>query len=199
MTGTYELKTPYAQLVMATTEYTCVKLQSLSASVAAKEDPYTNVYLANGATQTDFDADIAAGAYLVTIQSGTGNLVVFPSTALVSVPNTDGKICRNLVMSVSLSVLPDGTDLTGLKQQIEDLVLNTLGVKSSIYVTQRGAVTVLNTAQVTALNAARQMNIRTMSSPLYRNMQLQAQNEALIAQVKAMSDFIVANKAKLAL
>jgi hypothetical protein len=197
MTGTYALKNPYNTLIMSTTQYTCVKLQSLSAAVAAKEDPYTNVYLSNGATQADYDADLAAQAYLITIQSGTGDLVVFPSSALVSVPSTEGVICRNLVMSISLSVLPDGTDLSSLTQQIEDLVLNTLGVKSTIYLPQRGAVTILTQDHLSALNSARQVNLQTMESPLYRNMQLEAQNAQLLAKVQTLSDFIATNITKI--
>lgn len=197
MTGTYVLKNPYNALIMSTTQYTCVKLQSLSAAVAAKEDPYTNVYLANGATQADYEADLDSQAYLITIQSGTGDLVVFPSSALVSVPSTEGVVCRNLVMSISLSVLPDGTDLSTLTQQIEDLVLNTLGVKSTIYLTQRGAVTILTQDQLAALNAARQVNLQTMQSPLYRNVQLENQNAELINKLDELSNYIAANITKL--
>lgn len=197
MTGIYKVKSPYSELILATANYTCVKIQSLAAAVAAKEDPLTNVYEANGATKDEFNADLSAGAYLVTLQSGNGNLVVFPNTALISLPVVDGKICRNIAMTISLSVIPDGTDLSQLAAKVKDLVIKDLGVKSSVYFTQVGAATVLTTEQLAALNASRRQNATDPSSALYENMLLQRRCDALQQQVDMLSDFITANQDKL--
>lgn len=168
MTGLWALKAPYGELVMATTQYTCVKVQSLGSAVNAGEDPLTNVYLISNATQADFDLDIASGAYLITIQSELGDLVVFPNSALISLPDTDGVLYRNLVMSVSLSAISDNTDLTTLQERVSDLVLNSIGVKSTVYITQVGGVSVLGSNQSAALETARQAHITDASSPLYQ-------------------------------
>lgn len=168
MMGLWALKDPYGALVMPTTQYTCVKIQSLGASVNAGEDPLTNVYLISGATQADFDLDVAADAYLITIQSELGDLVVFPNSALISLPNTDGVLYRNLVLSISLSAISDHTDLTTLQQRVSDLVLNSVGVKSTTYITQVGGVSVLSSDQSAAMESARQLNITDAASPLYQ-------------------------------
>lgn len=190
MTGLYKLKVPYNALILATTQYTCTGVKSLAGAIAANEDPFTTIYSANGATQADFDADLASGAYIITITSGAGDIVEFPSTALVSVPDTDGVIYRNIVMSISLSALSDETDTTVLEQQVSDLVLNSIGVKSSIYLTQVGAVTVLSRAQSDAIESARLANIATPASALYQNDILTAENAALIQKVHELETFI---------
>lgn len=190
MTGTYTLKSPFSGLIQVNTQYTCTAIESLSGYIARGNDAYTNIYEANGATETDYESDLEAGAYLVTITSGTGDVVVFPSTSLSTVPDSNGTVYRNQVLALSLSALPDGIDLSSLKTQISDLVLNTLGVSSTIYVASVGSSTVLTTEQSTALEAARAAKMQTHQSPLYRNSVLETQNAALLQKVSELEAYI---------
>lgn len=190
MTGVFTLKTPFNNLVLPNTQYTCTAIESLAGAVAADKDPFATYYEPNGVTEVDFNADLKANVYLITITSGIGEVVVFPSSALVSLPNSDGVIYRNLVLSISLSSISDDTDISVLRSGIEDMILNTMGVKSSTYVTQVGSMTVLTREQSQALEAARQLNIQTRTSPLYDNMQKDLQIASLTQKVGELEAYI---------
>lgn len=197
MSGIFTLKAPYNNLVLPTTQYQCTGIESLAGAVAANKDPFANYYEPNGATEVDFNADLKDNAYLITITSGIGEVVTFPSSALVSLPDADGVIYRNVAMTVSLSSISDDTDLTDLSSQVSDLVLNTLGVKSSVYLTQVGSMTVLTREQSTALESARQLNIATRTSPLYDNMQKDIQIAALQQKVSDLENYIARHDANI--
>lgn len=190
MTGTYTLKTPFNNLVLPTTQYTCTAIESLAGALAAGKDPFASYYEPNEVSEADFNADLKANVYLITIASGIGEVVVFPSSALVSLPNSDGVNYRNLVLSISLSSISDDMDVTVLQTTIEDMILNTMGVTSHTYVTQVGSMTVLTREQSQALEAARQLNIQTLTSPLYDNMQKDLQIAALTQKVGELESYI---------
>lgn len=190
MSGLYTLKAPYDLLIMSTIEYTCTSIESLQGSIARGEDPYTDVYEASGATQSDYDNDLAAGAYLITITSGDGDVVTFPSTALVKMPDTDGVRYRNLVLGISLSSLPDSLNLDGLRQDISDLVFNSVGVRSTTYTAQVGGITILTRDQHNAVEAARQANVTNLESPIYRVAKLERDNASLIQKVAELEAYI---------
>ena len=193
MTGTWTLKPPYNELVMASTQYTCTSIESLAGAIAADRDPYTDVYEVNGASQADFDTDLQNNAYLVTITSGEGDVVVFPNTAIVTTPNVDGVIYRNTAMVVSLSSLPDEFDTSVIEQQVQDLIKNNLGVTSSTYMVQIGGLTVLTREQSQAYEAARAMNIVTLESPLYELTKLRADHESALLRIRLLEQYIVDN------
>jgi len=190
MKGTWSLKSPFDLLVMSTTQYTCVKVESLAASEAAGDDPYTNIYQRNNASQSDYDNDIAANAFLVTLTSDTGDVVVFPNTAIVSIPDTDGVSYRNLVMSVALGPIPDSMDLLNLENEVKTLVLGAVGVKSSVYFTQRGGMTVLTTQQSTSLENYRTSVMNGQQSNAYQLMMANAQITSLQQKIRELESYI---------
>ena len=191
MTGTWALKPPYNELVMASTQYTCTAIESLAGAIASDRDPYAEVYEVNGADESDFELDLKNNAYLVTITSGEGDVVVFPNTAIVSVPNTDGVIYRNLAVVLSLSSLPDEFDTSTIEQQLRDLVLSKLGVNSSSYVVQIGGLTVLTREQSDAYEQARTANIASLSSPIFELTKLRSDYESALQRIQHLEQFIL--------
>lgn len=192
-TGFYQLAAPYSSLISGTTQYTCVGTMSLAGAVAQGLDPLTNVYLANNDTKANYLKDLANNISLVTITSGTGNAILFPSSAMLAVPNGDGVIYRNMVLGIALSAIPDTMDLTTLQNQISDMVYNSLGVKSTTFVTQIGAPTILTTDQDTAVNAARSAVITSPSNNLHQIALLTAQIAAYQTQLNALQAWVIAH------
>jgi hypothetical protein len=190
MKGRWTLNAPYNSLVMATTQYACLSINSVQGAVAQGQNPLKSVYLANGDTEASFNRDLANQDYLITISSGPGDVVTFPRSAMVGLPDSDGQIYRNVMLGISLSAIPDSLNLDSLKQQIQALVLARLGVNSTVYAAQIGATTVLTTEQTAALEAARQARITAPQSLQYQNDQLHAQNAALIEQVAILTAYI---------
>ena len=189
-TGLWALNAPYNNLVLATTPYECISVISLAGAIAQGQDPLNDVYVANGDSAASFTRDLSNDDYLVIIKSGPGDVVTFPRSAMTSVPSANGVVYRNTVMMVSLSAIPDTLDTTVLAADAQALVLNSLGVKTSVYFADLGTPTILTTAQSAALEAARNLRIVSPESTLYRVQQLQTQLTQAQETITALENYI---------
>lgn len=190
MAGLYTLKAPYTNLLRAQVEYTCIGVINLSGALADGQDPWTDIYLANGDTEANYQHDLSLNHCLVTLQSATGDQVTVPNSALNGLPNGDGVRYVSTVMGISLSALPEDYDLTQLKADISDLVFETVGVRSTVYATTIGGTLVLSHDTHEAIEAARLANIELQPSNLALVEQLQLEKTALQAQLTALEDYI---------
>lgn len=193
MSGFYNLKSPYSSLISPAKQYTCVGVMSLSGALASGIDPLQTVYLASGDTEANYKTDLENNIFLITIRSGEGSLVVFPSNALIGVPTGEGVIYRNTVLGVALAAIPDGIDLTLLQKDISDLTFHRLGVKSATFLSAVGAPTILTSEQHETVSTARQAIVQNTESTIYKNLVLTRQNEALIEQVRVLENYIKTN------
>ncbi len=188
--GFYQLAAPYSALISATLQYTCVGVISIQGAIAQGIDVLNTVYIASGDTAASYASDLKNGVSLITITSGTGNLVQFPNSAMLAVPQVNGIIYRNLVLGIALSALPDSMDTTVLQQEVSDLIYSKIGVRSTTFVTTVGAATVLTTAQDAAVSAARAAVITNPTSTYYQNQLLTNENTALLAKVAQLEAYI---------
>ena len=133
MSGLFSLKAPYTNLLRPQIEYTCIAVTNLQGAIANGQDPLNDVYLANGDTEANYEADLALNHCILTLQSGTGDQVVVPTSALNGLPIADGVRYMSSVLGISLSALPEDFDLTQLKTDISDLVFEAIGVRSTVY------------------------------------------------------------------
>ncbi len=143
LSGLWTLKSPFDQLLSPTTVYECIAIESLDRVHLNNINPFEEYYEPIGAEEAEYQADLQAGAFIITIVSGDEESISFPSTALVRWPDTDGVVYRNLALTISLSALPDSFDLTNLEDEIKALVLSKTGTDNEVYITQVGGVTVL--------------------------------------------------------
>ena len=190
-TGTYNLASPYSSLISPTKLYTCTATQTIKGAVAAGIDVLNTVYLNNGDIETNYNTDLANNVMLITISSGNGDSITFPNSALLAVPNTTGVIYRNLVLSISLSALPDDFDTTGLQTEVSDLIHSLIGVKSKTYVSQIGGSTVFSSGADTAIRASRQRAITRPTSTYYQNQLLQNQISSLLTKIQELENYII--------
>lgn len=192
MTGRFNLKAPYTALVNADTEYTCTGVVSLSGAIAQGEDLWTEVYEANGATQEAYAQDALSNHCVVTLQSGMGEIVRVPNSALMALPDADGIRYVNVMLGVSLSALPDSVNLSALQTEISDLVFHRLGVRSTVYPAVFGAPAVVSHDRHAAIEAARQVNITSSLSTRTENEVLRAQVTAQVAHIAMLEAHVQA-------
>lgn len=190
MAGFYSLSAPYNSLLSTTTQYTCVGVMSITGAEAQGVDVLNGIYLANGDTLANYTAAVAAKAMLISVSAGGGDIFTFPSSALLGVPTGEGVIYRNTVMGIGLSAIPDTMDLTALQNEIMNLVYNTLGVKSTVFLTTIGAATILTPAQDALITSARSAAITNPSNTHHQNLLLTQENVALVSQLNALQDYI---------
>lgn len=194
MTGLFELRAPYNALINPAARYTCEAIESLANAVSSGGDPLNAVYLASLDSESNYLLDLKNGAYLVTISTGIGNQIIFPSSALLSVPNGEGVTYRNTVLCTALSAVHDTMDLTALQQRISDMVYASLGVSSTTLITTVGAPTMLSTEQHEAVMASREAMVSRKDSELHKNAYLQIDNAKLVAQIAALEKYIIDNR-----
>lgn len=194
MSGLFKLRAPYDALINPSARYTCVAVESLSNAVNSGSDPKQSVYLASADTEANYLSDLQKEAYLVTISTGIGNQIVFPSSALLAVPTGDGVIYRNTVLCIALSAVHELMDLSVLQQQISDMVYTSIGVSSTTLVTTIGSPTVLTHEQHTSVMASREMVSSQKDSELYRNLHLRSENAELVKKIALLEKYILNNK-----
>lgn len=193
MAGLYSLKAPYTALVREQIEYTCTKVTSLMGAIAAGEDPLNDVYKANGDTDASFEDDLSFNRCLITLQSALGDSVVFPSSAMNGLPTADGVRYISAVLGISLSALPEDFDLTQLKDDISDLVFETIGVRSTVYGSTIGGTMILAHDTHEGIESARQANVVLKPSNMARVRQLEIEKTALQAQLTQLQNWVIAN------
>ena len=191
MSGYYSLSSPYNALLSSTTQYTCVGVMSITGAQAQGVDVLNNIYLANGDTLANYNIAAANDTMLVSVSSGTGDIYTFPITALSGVPTGEGIVYRNTVLGIGLSAIPDTMDLSALQNEISNLVYNTLGVKSTVFLTTVGAATVLSVQQDQLVTAARQAAISVPANTLYENSVLTQQNTLLQSKLQQLQQYII--------
>jgi hypothetical protein len=192
MSGFYTLASPYSNLISSTTKYTCSGVVSINGEIASGTDVLNSVYIVNGDTEANYNNDLKNGVSLITITSGTGDVVTFPNSALLSVPLANGVIYRNTVLGISLSAVPDSLDLSVLQNDISNLVYDSLGVRSTTFATTVGSATILTEAQDAKVTAARSAAINDNSNLLYQNRLLLQQNQALQTQLDSLKAYVAA-------
>lgn len=194
MSGLFELRAPYDALINPTAQYKCVAVESLTNAVNSGSDPKQNIYLASLDTEANYLLDLQKEVYLITIATGIGNQIIFPSSALLSVPNGEGVIYRNTVLCIALSAVHELMDLSVLQRQISDMVYTSIGVSSTTLTTTIGAPTILTTEQHNSVMASRALVATRKDSEMYRNLQLQNENAALVLKIAQLESYILKNK-----
>jgi hypothetical protein len=190
MSGRYSLKAPYTALCNPNVLYACTGVVSLSGAVAQGKIPLEDVYLAQGATEADYAADEALDHCIVTLQSGVGEVVTVPNSALIMLPDADGIRYTGLMLGISLSAIPMDLNLTTLKARLSDTVFDQLGVRSTVYEAVTSSATIIGHARHQAIEAARVANVSIHLSPLTEVDQLKTQNLALLAKVALLEAYV---------
>lgn len=190
MTGLFALKAPYSALIHEEIEYTVIGVTSIAGAIANGDDPLTDIYLLNGDTEASFKGDEASNHCIVTIQSGMGDVVTVPNSALIALPKADGIKYINVILGVSLSVVPDHLDLTTTKTEVSDLIYNQLGVRSTVFLTTVGGSVVITHAEHAAVEAARLVNIKSHLSIRSQNELLKLENTKLKERLMLLENYV---------
>ena len=193
MSGLYTLKEPYTGLLRPQVEYSCIAVINLSGALAAGEDPLNDVYLANGDTEASYQADLDANHCLVTLKSGTGDVIQVPNSALSGLPSADGIRYVSMMLGISLSALPADFDLTQLKQTISDVVFDSIGVRSTVFPGVVGSPIVLTHAQHEQIEAGRLANATAVLSDRAKVLKLQQERQALLDKIAVLEAYLVDN------
>lgn len=198
VTGVFQLTSPFDTLLVANASYTCLEVRQLEGIIASGNDPYQMYYVPQTVSQDQYNADLANGVCIITLQSSSGSVLYVPSSYIAAFPSTGGVPYTNLMMGVDLGPMPDYVDLSFLKQQIANLVKTTVGLTAVSITTVVCSPTVnLSAADHKTAEAARQANITNTTTPESQVIALTAQLQALQLQYANLESFLQANIGKI--
>jgi len=190
--GLWSLKTPFAALLKPNTTYNCQAVRKIKEILAEGEEPFEDYYVANNLSQALYDADVAAGECIVSLQSGSGEWIHVPTSYVLSYPIMNGVKYRGVMMGINLSALPDNKDLSLLKTKMIDLVLGTVGVSPVIKEIAITPPVILSKQDSDAIETARRNRISIIKTDAQKIAEYELQISKLNYKVTELENFIKA-------
>lgn len=187
VTGQFTANTPFDKLIDPQTRYTVSAVRTIPEMLGMNVDVLALVYTAAGLGDAQYQADIAAGANIITLTSGTKAPVYIPSTSLASYPDDSGVIYERLILGLDCGLVPAELKdtLTTLKQRLIDEVLANIGVTTTVTVGVVPTTGFISDEQHRINEANRQGKISNASTDKTRILQLEAQ----VSQLQATVDY----------
>ena len=177
--GQYKLSSPFNASITENGVYTCVAIRTLREIEAGGQDAegiyYTSPYNIPSAM---YQADLEAGASIITLQNSAGELIHVPSTYIESYPKAGGIPYAVMGLAVNLGPLPTSMDLSVVKDSTIQLMKDKLGVTAVVQEALLSTVTQVSQEDDKSMTVARQV---AMSVPETERARCMAAETALIA------------------
>lgn len=168
------------------TVYECIGVRTFASLLQDGIDPVAAFYAPVNLTDTEYQADLAAGAVLVTLASDTSAPIQVPSTYIDLFPNLDVVPYSNICASVLVGPLPDSVDLAFMQQTIAQVVEDVMGVTPTVNLHRLPSTDAITADQSTTMETARQSAITNRTTIYSQWKQLQQQYATLQTQYNAL-------------
>ncbi len=188
--GLWSLNAPFNASLLPNVAYTCVAVRLLSDIIAGGSDPFTQYYSPAGLTQAQFQADVAAGVAICSLQASGGQWLFVPNTYIASMPNPNNISYRSIVLGAMLGPLPDTLDLTYVKTQVANAIQDAIGVIPTVKSIAASSQLQISPTEDTSVTAARTALISTAGTPTAQLVSLQAQYNTLLQQYQALQTWV---------
>lgn len=188
-TGKWQIKTPFN--VNPSAVYTCTAIRSFEELETVGVDIYAKHYAINGLSVAEFEQDKTSLANMVTLVSDTEPMVEVPDTYILGFPDKTSMPYTHIVLSASLGVIPSTLNLTDVKSQIEELILDNLGYDVKVNAHQAGFV-VENVDMVNhqIIESNRKAKMASNQTPLAKQRALEQELETLREKNRTMEQYI---------
>lgn len=193
--GQFDLRTPWT--VQASTIYTCIAVRSFEDIYERNIDVFTEFYEPKGLTSTEFDADKAEGATIVTLISEDDEIIYVPDTYINSYPNMSDIPYNRVIVSIDLGTLPETLDLSALQTNLAGVTEESIGVVPDIKYHIAASTDAVSASDHTTLEAARQAAIDALGvTPATATAKLKKQeqvNSALNQKIATLEQIVKDN------
>lgn len=189
--GLYTLLPPFDTALLEDIPYTCIAVRRLADIIAAGGDPKAEYYTPNALTDAQYAADIVAGVCIITLQAESIDVVYVPSSYISGFPEIGGIPYTQLLLAMDIGALPDSLDLTYVKGKLADVVLENLGVTTTVKTVVASLTTNVTDAEHATLETARQALIGTVTTDHARYLQASTDLAAAQAKITELENFII--------
>ena len=188
--GYYNLLTPFDVKVIATERYTCQSVRRISDYIANNEDVKQIVYLDNGLTEVNYLEDAELNMTIVGLQSAEGHWLYIPVKYISTYPIVNGIPYRSVMIGVALPVLPLARNLDGIMTDINNIIVDTLGVNPVIKKIETSTVIQVDKTQHDSQEALRASISAGRVTDRSRYMKLLIDHQAALDKITALELYI---------
>lgn len=185
--GTFKFSNPFDGIIPDNILLTVESIESIRNMSANGLDPFENIYRSYGLLETDYNYDLSNNIEIVTLSNGS-DFYYIPSNRILSVPVIDGVIYRNKVISIPLGNIPDDLNLKTLLDNLNDAVLDTVGIKTIATVVSASTEIHISNTTHNAFMAKIENNKRIDSSYKSKYEKLLTERIKLLATIKELEE-----------
>ena len=187
--GVWDIRAPFETHKGAV--YACMAVRKISDYVASNEDVFELVYKPKGASQEDYEKDLAENMPIIRLQSDSGHWHDFPARYLITYPDPSGVPYQKRGIYIALPAMPVDRDLTFLTPELQDKILSTLGVPSEIKLVEASQPTMVSDEKHIATDIARRAKTTVTTTLEARIQELETANEKLIKTIQQLESYII--------
>jgi len=191
--GVWTLSAPFTSSIVAGASYKLIATRYLTDIVSDGGNPYQDIYQVAGLSETTYQDDTTNNVCVLSLQSTGGTVVKVPNSYITSYPSSGGVPYTSVILGVSLGAIPDALDLTLIKSQIVDLILNKIGLNATVQ--QAVVSTTKNVTQddYATAESVRLARITDNTTDYAKYIAAEARAATLQAQVTVLENYIIAN------
>lgn len=194
--GLFTLRLPFE--ANPTTVYQVSSQRSFADLINRNIDPIALAYTPAGLGDAEYQADLAEGAFIITLLSDSQKAMYVPDTYIDSYPNMAIVPHSHVVAVVSCGILPDTYDTTRLEAAISKAVSDDTGVESTVSIAVVPTTDAITQEQYAANLNARLAAIKNRSTDYADKLVLQTQLESASNQTAEMVLLIEQLQARIA-
>lgn len=187
--GVYSLLAPF------TTDdgevYECVAVRTISAYLAAGEDPVAEIYTPFKLSEDDYLEDAKVDMQIITLRNDKGYSFYVPARYISKYPIQDGIDYASYVIQLYMPPVPVGLNTTELESELKDIVAFRLGIEVETDKVQTSDVRSIDRTISDTISAERLSKTQGASTQYAQIVMLQQTIEAQKARIKALEDYII--------
>lgn len=187
--GVYTLLAPWTTVGDAI--YECIAIRDFDDFINRGENVYERFYAPKGLDQATYQADLQAGAHIVTLQSETSAMIFVPDTYIEKFPDFSGVRYKRIVLSIMLGPLPDDVDLTHLKATIGQAASDVTGVVATVNEHVAPYAGVVTPDQHAVLEVGRQAAVTNRTIDRARVVEQKGVIDAQAQRIRALESTII--------
>jgi hypothetical protein len=188
--GLYTVNAPYT--LAPNTLYTCRAIRSFQDLVDAGIDILASFYTPVGLTASNYQADMAAGANIITLMADAQPTLHVPDSYIANFPDMGNVAYNNVIVSLALGPVPDYLDLTFVLSEVATAASNAIGLTPVVSTFIASTTGVISQAQADVAETARQAAIVNRTTDYAKLLALQSQYTALQSQYAALEAIVIA-------
>lgn len=138
--GMFTFEAPFDNILINNKEYTVKAVRSLKEMDDAGERPFDNIYKEAQLDEVAYQNDLINDVPIVVLVDSSGNYVYIPGNKLKSLPKNAGVKYQEVMLGMTLGVLPITYNLENVKRILVETLKAELGITSEVRLFETSSV-----------------------------------------------------------